>query len=223
MAREERGETLNHLHEAEESVIRAFLPQDEADNVTTALVEIRAGAGGEEASLFVVDMTRLYEQFVARQPDWRLKTISWTEDFSQPKGAKEVVLQVTGTDVYRLLKYESGVHRVQRVPATETQGRVHTSTVTVAVLPQYDQVKMHCSVDRLMVALEQGLGRLCPRGKGPQIRSLPSQWRGWAACEHDRFSGTRLPFTDKHGRFCANRALPTSSSLFEWFSSLNRY
>ncbi len=119
-----------------EEVQYALLPQDPAEN-RDALVEIRAGAGGDEASLFAAELMRMYQRH-AETRGWNCEHLGSSP--SEVGGFKEVILKITGEQVFRYLKYESGVHRVQRVPQTETQGRVHTSTVTVAVLPEAEDV-----------------------------------------------------------------------------------
>ena len=113
-----------------------LLPQDPSDDKNT-LLEIRAGTGGEEAALFAADLLRMYSRY-AEQKGWRVELLSQSE--ASAGGVKEVILLITGNRVYSNLKYEGGVHRVQRVPATEAQGRIHTSTATVAVLPEADDV-----------------------------------------------------------------------------------
>ena len=119
-----------------EEIQYALLPRDEAED-RDALLEIRAGAGGDEASLFAGTLLRLYERFSENQ-NWKVECLSSTP--SEVGGFKEVVLKVKGNQVFRFLKYESGVHRVQRIPSTETQGRIHTSTASVAVLPEAEEV-----------------------------------------------------------------------------------
>ena len=113
-----------------------LLPQDPNDQ-KNILLEIRGGAGGEEAALFGAELYRLYQKFAERQ-GWKVEVLSVSQ--AEKGGLKEVVMMVTGNKVYSRLKYEAGVHRVQRVPETEAQGRVHTSTVTVAVLPEAEEV-----------------------------------------------------------------------------------
>ena len=113
-----------------------LLPKDKDDN-KNAIVEIRAGTGGLEASLFCADLFKMYEKVCAKKK-WKLEIISISK--SEAGGFKEVIFLVNGNDIYSYLKYESGVHRVQRVPSTETQGRVHTSAATVAVLPEAEEV-----------------------------------------------------------------------------------
>ena len=123
--------------EVYENKLKIFLlPKDEDDD-KNAIVEIRAGTGGLEASLFCSDLFRMYEN-VCSKKKWQLEIISISK--SEAGGFKEVIFLVNGSDIYSYLKYESGVHRVQRIPDTETQGRVHTSAATVAVLPEAEEV-----------------------------------------------------------------------------------
>jgi peptide chain release factor 1 len=123
--------------EVYEKVLKIYLlPKDEADG-KNAILEIRAGTGGLEATLFVADLYKMYEK-VCGIKKWVLEIINISK--SEAGGFKEVILLIKGTDIYSFLKYESGVHRVQRVPETETQGRVHTSAATVAVLPEAEEV-----------------------------------------------------------------------------------
>ncbi len=109
-----------------------LVPEDEADS-RDVILEVRAGAGGDEASLFAMDLLRMYERYAALQPGWRFELLSLAAG-SAGDGAKEASASITGAGAYGRLKHEVGVHRVQRVPATETQGRVHTSTASLAVL-----------------------------------------------------------------------------------------
>ena len=120
-----------------ENKIKLFLlPKDDADS-KNAIIEIRAGTGGLEASLFASDLFKMYEK-VSQKKNWNLEIISISK--SDAGGLKEVIASIKGRNIYSILKYESGVHRVQRVPDTETQGRVHTSAATVAVLPEAEEV-----------------------------------------------------------------------------------
>ena len=130
---------LEILHEKNEKKLKLFLlPKDEADK-KNAIIEIRAGTGGLEASLFASDLFKMYEK-VSNKKRWFLEVISISK--SDAGGLKEVIASVKGTNIYSTLKYESGVHRVQRVPDTETQGRVHTSAATVAVMPEVEEVDL---------------------------------------------------------------------------------
>ena len=125
----------------------ALLPADPNED-RDALIEIRAGAGGDEASLFAAELMRAYQRY-ADMRGWKSEHLESSP--SEVGGFKEVVLKITGDEVFRFLKYESGVHRVQRVPATETQGRVHTSTITVAVLPEAEEVDVEIKPDDLRI------------------------------------------------------------------------
>ena len=130
---------LKSQHEINEKKLKLFLlPRDEADK-KNAIIEIRAGTGGLEASLFASDLFKMYEK-VSNKKKWSLELISISR--SDAGGLKEVIASIKGTNIYSTLKYESGVHRVQRVPDTETQGRVHTSAATVAVLPEAEEVDL---------------------------------------------------------------------------------
>ena len=127
-------ESKNKKHENKLKIF--LLPKDEDDD-KNAIVEIRAGTGGLEASLFCADLFKMYEK-VCSKKKWKLDIINISK--SEAGGFKEVIFSVNGNDIYSYLKYESGVHRVQRIPKTETQGRVHTSAATVAVLPEAEEV-----------------------------------------------------------------------------------
>ena len=128
---------LKISHEVIEKKLKLFLlPKDEADK-KNAIIEIRAGTGGLEASLFAADLFKMYEK-VSHKKKWELELISISQ--SEAGGLKEVIASIKGKNIYSTLKYESGVHRVQRVPDTETQGRIHTSAATVAVLPEAEDV-----------------------------------------------------------------------------------
>ena len=130
---------IKSQYEINEKKLKLFLlPKDEADK-KNAIIEIRAGTGGLEASLFAADLFKMYEK-VSHKKKWILELISISR--SEAGGLKEVIASIRGTNIYSTLKYESGVHRVQRVPDTETQGRVHTSAATVAVLPEVEEVDL---------------------------------------------------------------------------------
>jgi len=136
LATKELDELVKKQEEYEKILKIYLLPKDEADG-KNAILEIRAGTGGLEATLFVADLFKMYEK-VCGIKKWVLEIINISK--SEAGGFKEVILLIKGTDIYSFLKYESGVHRVQRVPDTETQGRVHTSAATVAVLPEAEEV-----------------------------------------------------------------------------------
>ena len=134
--------------EKNEKKIKMFLlPKDEADK-KNAIIEIRAGTGGLEASLFAADLFKMYER-VSHKKRWSVELISISR--SEAGGLKEVIASIKGNNIYSTLKYESGVHRVQRVPDTETQGRVHTSAATVAVLPEAEEVDLKISETDLRI------------------------------------------------------------------------
>lgn len=135
------------IADLENRVQYALLPHDPTED-RDAIVEIRAGTGGDEASLFAGDLYRMYQRY-AEQRGWRMEPVEASP--SEVGGFKEVVFKVSGEEVFRFLKYESGVHRVQRVPNTETQGRIHTSTATVAVLPEAEEVDVELKPDELHI------------------------------------------------------------------------
>ncbi|MDI1247120.1 MAG: peptide chain release factor 1 [Rhodoferax sp.] len=137
MAQEEMDTALAELQQLEAELQRMLLPKD-PDDARNAFVEIRAGTGGDESALFAADMARMYLRYCERR-GWRSEIIS--ESASELGGYKEVVIKVDGDHVYGALKFESGGHRVQRVPVTETQGRIHTSACTVAVLAEPDEAE----------------------------------------------------------------------------------
>jgi peptide chain release factor 1 len=139
MAEEEIARLRADLPAVEHRLAVAMLPRDSADS-RPAMLEIRAGTGGDEAGLFAADLYRMYERYAADQ-GWRIEMIS--SNSSEVGGFKEVVANIAGTGVFAKLKFESGVHRVQRVPVTESGGRIHTSAATVAVLPEPDEVDVH--------------------------------------------------------------------------------
>ena len=136
MAKKDLNEMENKKERFENKLKIFLLPKDEDDD-KNAIVEIRAGTGGLEASLFCADLFRMYEK-VCSKKKWQIEIINISK--SDAGGFKEVIFLVNGNDIYSYLKYESGVHRVQRIPKTETQGRVHTSAATVAVLPEAEEV-----------------------------------------------------------------------------------
>ena len=136
MAATELEEAETRMADVERSVLRALLPKDPRDS-KNVIVEIRGGTGGEEAALFAADLFHMYTRYAERRR-WKTEVLSASE--SEKDGFREVVFEIRGEGAYSRLKYESGVHRVQRVPTTEAQGRIHTSTATVAVLPEAEEV-----------------------------------------------------------------------------------
>ncbi len=139
MARELLAEAKEEIPKMEEEIKLLLLPNDPEDD-KNAILELRAGTGGDEAALFAGDLFRMYSRYCETK-GWSISVSSYTEGGTG--GYKEIVLNVSGTGVYGTLKYESGVHRVQRVPQTETQGRIHTSAATVAVLPEADKFEVN--------------------------------------------------------------------------------
>jgi peptide chain release factor 1 len=145
---EESFETLK------QNILISMIPPDPTDSRNT-IVEIRAGAGGDEASLFVGDLTRMYQRY-AELKSWKLEPMS-----SSPSGVggyKEIIFLVTGEEVYKKLRYESGVHRVQRIPVTESGGRIHTSTVTVAMMPEAEDVDIDIDPSDLEITTMRASG-----------------------------------------------------------------
>ena len=137
LALEEKDQNEKEIEKIEAEIMIQLLPKDK-DDERNSFVELRAGAGGDEAAIFVGDLYRMYGRFAERNK-WKVEKIK--EIPSGTGGFKEIVIKVIGTDTYGNLKFESGVHRVQRVPLTESQGRIHTSTATVAVLPEIDDIE----------------------------------------------------------------------------------
>jgi peptide chain release factor 1 len=154
MAEDELARIREELPELERQLAVAMLPRDSAD-AKPAMLEIRAGTGGDEAALFAADLYRMYERFAAEQ-GWRVEPISMNA--SDIGGFKEIVANVTGTGVFAKLKFESGVHRVQRVPVTESGGRIHTSAATVAVLPEPDEVDIRIEDKDLKIDVYRASG-----------------------------------------------------------------
>ncbi len=142
------------LAEQERELVLLLLPKDPNDERNT-LLEIRAGTGGEEAALFAADLYRMYQKYAERK-GWRFELMSASETGSG--GVKEVIVLIEGRGAYSRLKYESGVHRVQRVPETEAQGRIHTSTVTVAVLPEAEEVDVQINPNDLRIDVMRASG-----------------------------------------------------------------
>lgn len=147
MVQQEMRENCQNMEMLEENIKLLLLPKD-ADDEKSVILEIRAGAGGEEAALFAHSLFRMYTMYAAKQ-GWRCGIVSANE--TELGGAKEIVCSIEGQGVYSRLKFESGVHRVQRVPETETQGRIHTSTVTVAVMPEAEEVELELDPKELRI------------------------------------------------------------------------
>jgi len=146
---------LRRTHAALKEEIVNSLLEDDPDAHRNIIMEIRAGTGGQEASLFVADLYRMYTKYAA-QFQWKIEPIDYSS--SESGGFKEIIFSVEGHEVYRKLKYESGVHRVQRVPETEASGRIHTSTATVAVLPEAEEVEMNVDPKDLKIDVYRSSG-----------------------------------------------------------------
>lgn len=145
---EEELAALQARREALDKELRIFLLPKDPNDGRNVILEVRAGAGGDEASLFAAELFRMYSRYCEKQ-GWRVEVLSLSE--TELNGFKEIIALVEGADVFRKLKFESGVHRVQRVPQTEAQGRIHTSTVTVAVLPEAEDVEVEVNESDLRV------------------------------------------------------------------------
>jgi peptide chain release factor 1 len=159
MAQEEIPHLEKRVHDLEQKVQIELLPPDENDE-RDAIVEIRAGTGGSEAAIFAADLYRMYNRYAESAG---LKIEDLESSPSELSGLKEVIFKVSGESVFRTLRYESGVHRVQRVPATEAQGRIHTSTATVAVLPEAEEIDLELKPEDLRIEVCRSGG---PGGQG---------------------------------------------------------
>jgi len=174
LAAEELERIPQELESATQKLRFAVVPPEATDSRNT-IVEVRAGTGGNEAALFAADLLRMYQRCAERR-GWKVETMEFSP--ADLGGVREVIFQVNGEEVYKLLKYESGVHRVQRVPATESQGRIHTSTATVAVLPEAQDVDVEIKPEDIRVDITRSGG---PGGQGVnttdscvQITHLPT-------------------------------------------------
>jgi peptide chain release factor 1 len=155
MAKEEIRRLESEEKRLTKELQRGILPPDPTDSRNT-IVEIRAGAGGQESALFAADLYRMYTRY-AENYHWKFEDLDSSP--SDLGGFKEIIFEITGSDVYKRLKYESGVHRVQRVPATEAQGRIHTSTCTVAVLPEAEEVDVEIKPEEIEVNVCRASGK----------------------------------------------------------------
>jgi peptide chain release factor 1 len=154
LAKEELNRLTQEKDRVEGDLKMALLPRDPYDE-KNILLEIRAGTGGEEAGLFAGDLFRMYSKFAEKQ-NWRMEIMS--RHYTGVGGFKEIIAMIEGKGVYSRLKFESGVHRVQRVPATESQGRIHTSTVTVAILPEAKEVEIQIDPNDLRIDIFRSSG-----------------------------------------------------------------
>jgi peptide chain release factor 1 len=159
MAQAELPELARRREVLRQAILLAMIPPDPTDSRNTVM-EIRAGTGGEEAALFAAELARLYQKF-SDSRGWKVQPMS--SHVSERGGYREVIFLVSGTDVYKEVKFESGVHRVQRVPVTEANGRIHTSTVTVAVLPEAEEVDVQIDPQDLEITVSRASG---PGGQG---------------------------------------------------------
>ncbi|KAG9291521.1 hypothetical protein G9A89_021940 [Geosiphon pyriformis] len=155
MAQEEYTNTVKRILDIERKIVSALLPKDNADQ-GNAILEVRAGTGGDEAALFGNEMLRMYERYAVLRK-WQFEILSVSEESSG--GIKEASVSINGSGVFGNLRYESGVHRVQRIPATENQGRVHTSTITVAILPEPTEVDVNIKESDLRIDIYRASGK----------------------------------------------------------------
>ncbi len=156
LAQQEYDTLSEQIPKLEEKLKILLLPKEEADS-RNAIVEIRAGTGGEEAALFAADLFRMYQRYAERK-GWKLELLDYN-DSAAMGGFKEVIFSLSGEDVYGTMKFESGVHRVQRVPETESQGRVHTSAASVAVLPEAEEVDVEIRREDLEISTFRSGGK----------------------------------------------------------------
>ena len=168
LAKEEMAESKRRITEIEQELKVLLIPKDPMDE-KNVIVEIRAGAGGDEAALFAAELYRMYAKYAEKQ-HWKVEMMSVNE--SGIGGFKEVVFMISGNGVYSRLKFESGVHRVQRVPETESGGRIHTSTVTVAIMPEAEEVDVHLDMNdvRIDVFRASGNGGQCVNTTDSAVR-----------------------------------------------------
>lgn len=180
-AQEEIASIEARMPQLEEDIKFMLIPSDPADE-KDIIVEIRAGAGGDEAAIFAGDLYNMYTRFASDQ-GWKCETMDMHA--SEAGGFKEISFKMLGDRVYSIMKFESGVHRVQRVPKTESQGRIHTSTATVAVLPEADEVEVEIN--------QNDLAHRCVSCGRP----------GWSVCQHDRLSSAHHASAYRFGRSIA--------------------
>lgn len=168
LAKEELAESKENVEKLEEELKILLIPKDPNDD-KNIIVEMRAGAGGDEAGLFVADVARMYRSY-AESRNWKVETLSFNE--SGIGGFKELVFMISGHGAYSRFKYESGVHRVQRIPATESGGRIHTSTITVAIMPEVEEVEVEIDLNdcRFDVFRASGNGGQCVNTTDSAVR-----------------------------------------------------
>jgi peptide chain release factor 1 len=184
LAQNELDELEPRVEQLEEQLRRMLIPKDPRDE-KNVIVEIRAGAGGDEAGLFAADLARMYMRYAEKQ-NWKTEILSTNE--TGVGGYKEIVFQVSGKGAFSRLKYESGVHRVQRVPITETSGRIHTSTATVAVLPEMDDVEIEIDPSDLIIEnyISSGPGGQHMQKNATAVRIIHKPSGIVVSCENQR-------------------------------------
>lgn len=185
LAKMELAEYEDQIPEMEEQLKILLLPKDPNDE-KNVILEVRAGTGGEEAALFAQDLLRMYLRYAERR-GWKAEIMDAND--TGIGGIKEASVLIKGKGAYSRLKYESGTHRVQRVPETESSGRIHTSAATVAVLPEVDDVEVGDQPER------------CSR------RCIPFLRQRRAVCQHDRLRGASDPYSDRSGRHLPGRKI----------------
>ena len=184
LAKEELNENAKKTEIIQDELKILLLPKDPNDE-KNVIVEIRGGTGGDEAALFAGDLFRMYSRYAERQK-WKIEIMNATE--SDAGGFKEIVFMINGAGAYSRFKYESGGHRVQRVPATESKGRIHTSAVTVAVLPEVEEVDVNLDLNDVN-------------------RCFPSFRKRRTVCKHNRFSCTCNSYPHRNSGFMSGREI----------------
>ena len=185
MAKEENSELEKEVAELEDEIKILMLPKDPNDD-KDIIMEIRGAAGGDEASLFAGDLLRMYEKYAETQ-GWKVSLID--SEPTEVGGYKRVAVMITGDKVYSKLKYENGAHRVQRVPVTESQGRVHTSTATVAVMPEYEQVDIDLDPKDIRVDVYRSSGAGGQHLLISLFSEAPDPWCGCGHSQRNQVSG----------------------------------